>query len=123
MPTVQVTGLNVVSIYVSDLEIAEAFYRDHLGFQRCEEMPPGILMKTHHVTIYLEPNRGKRTTSPHSEAEVGPCFACDSVKAASEALLVAGQTLVMNYQEFSPHFAMFQIQDPDGNLIEFAGKP
>jgi hypothetical protein len=29
----------------------------------------------------------------------------------------------MEYTEFAEDFAMFIVQDPDGNNIEFAGKP
>lgn len=123
MPTVTVTGLNVIAIHVTDLSQAEEFYRDQLGFQKCQDMPPGILMESADVTIYLEPGRQQGAERKRTAAEVSPCFACRSVKAASEALRAAGVPFVSDYQEFGPSFAFFQIMDPDGNVIEFAGEP
>ena len=123
MPTVSVNELHVVAMYVTDLARSEAFYHEHLGFEKCEEMPPGVLMKSSEVTIYLEEGRQPRTAQPGTEAEMGVCFGCASVKAASEAMAAAGISLLTPYQEFAPAYAMFQINDPDGNLIEFAGKP
>jgi catechol 2,3-dioxygenase-like lactoylglutathione lyase family enzyme len=59
MPVIKVTGLNVLSIYVSDLENAKKFYADMLGFTDGGEMGKGWLMNAGDVTIYLEPGREK----------------------------------------------------------------
>ena len=56
-PTVQVTGLQVVAIYVSELERARAFYCGHLGFRQTGEMPPGIMLDAGGTTVYLEAGR------------------------------------------------------------------
>jgi hypothetical protein len=45
------------------------------------------------------------------------------VKDAFEKLADAEVKIVSDYEEFSPDFAFFRIADPDGNKIEFAGKP
>ncbi|MDP6357635.1 MAG: hypothetical protein QF473_21135 [Planctomycetota bacterium] len=45
------------------------------------------------------------------------------MKASYEALKAAGVNIALDYQEFAPTFALFQVSDPDGNLIEFAGQP
>ncbi len=87
------------------------------------DMPPGVLMASGDVTIYLEPGRGARESVPGTTAEFSPCFATDSVKASWQALRDAGTTIVEEYQEFGPEFALFKVADPDGNLIEFAGRP
>lgn len=123
MPTVQVTGLNVISIYVSDLERAEAFYRDHLGFEKADDMPPGVVMKAGDVILYLEGSRQAQPDRGHTGSEFAICFACDSVRTASEELRKAGVTFVSDYEEHAPTFAFFQIEDADGNVIEFAGAP
>lgn len=126
MSTVQISGLNVVSIYVSDLERAKAFYEQHLGFEDTgEEMPPGILMRAGDVMIYLEGGRQPRKVSDQSEAEVAVCFSTvrNSVHKVCDLLSAAGVKIAYPYREFTSHFAMFRITDPDGNLIEFAGHP
>jgi catechol 2,3-dioxygenase-like lactoylglutathione lyase family enzyme len=123
MSTITVQGLNVLAIYVTDLEHSESFYRDQLGFEKTGEMPPGILMEAGRLTLYLVSNRQVKRTESSKVAEFSPCFATESVKSSYEALKAAGVTIAVDYQEFAPTFAFFQIADPDGNLIEFAGEP
>ena len=125
MPTVEVNDLNTLAVYVTDLERAQAFYVEQLGFQPCDQMPPGILLKAGEVTLYLEGGRKPRSSSPLSESEISFCLgtAGGSVKDAHEKLKAAGVAIVKDYQEFAPTFAMFRIADPDGNVIELAGKP
>ena len=123
MSTVNVLGLNVLAVYVKDLETSVSFYRDHLGFKQTQEMSPGILMEAGDVTLYLEANRQKDRPEPATTAEFSPCFATESVKSSYDALKKAGVEMTVEYQEFGPTFALFQIADPDGNLIEFAGTP
>ena len=110
-------------IYVTDLARSEAFYRDHLGFEKIEDMPPGILMKAGTVSLYLEANRERGNDATPRSSEFSPCFATESVKGSYGALKAAGVTISADYQEFAPTFAFFVIGDPDGNLIEFAGAP
>jgi catechol 2,3-dioxygenase-like lactoylglutathione lyase family enzyme len=123
MPSTRVTDLNVLTIYVTDLDRSTEFYREHLGFEKVEDLPPGVLMKAGKVTLYLE--AGRRTRRPDSPptAEFSPCFATESVKASYESLESAGVHIAHPYREFSPTFALFRISDPDGNLIAFAGAP
>jgi len=125
MSTIEVSGLNAVAVYVADLERAKAFYVGHLGFRPCGEMPPGILLSAGDVTIYIEGGRKPKSAAPLIECEVGFCLetAAGSVKDAHAKLSAAGATIIEDYQEFAPTFAMFRIADPDGNVIEFAGKP
>jgi catechol 2,3-dioxygenase-like lactoylglutathione lyase family enzyme len=125
MPTVQVTQLHLISIYVSDLQGAADFYKTHFGFEDLGEMPPGLMLKGGGAVLYLEEGR---QSFDHSDleplpAEVCPCFGLESIKAGAAAFEAAGLPLVMPYTEFSPDFAMCAVVDRDGNRLEFAGKP
>lgn len=121
-PLVRVTQLHVLSIYVSDLQQAREFYMFHFGFEDAGEMPPGLLLKGGGAVLYLEAGHlSKATDEPL--VEIAPCFGCESVRASWEALSGAGLHAPMPYTEFAPEFAMFAVSDPDGNRIEFAGRP
>lgn len=123
MSTVTVTGLQVISVFCSDLQKSKNFYIDHLGFKQMQDMPPGVLLSAGELTVYLEPGRQSRTSKPLKFPEVSPCFDCGSVKEAFRDLKDAGITIVSDYVEYGPQFAMFKIADPDGNVIEFGGNP
>ncbi len=123
MATTRVKDLNVIAVYVTNLDRSKDFYREHLGFEETEDLAPGVLMKSGTVTLYLEANRNRERDNSTQTAEFSPCFATDSVKASFEALKAAGVQICSAYQLFGPTFAFFRIVDPDGNLIEFAGKP
>jgi catechol 2,3-dioxygenase-like lactoylglutathione lyase family enzyme len=122
MPTVQVTQLHVLAIYVSDLQGAREFYKTHFGFEDAGELPPGLLLQGGGATLYLEEGHLAR---PMDEpvAEIAPCFGTESIQASFQALEAAGLHVLLPYTEFSPGFAMFAVADPDGNRIEFAGRP
>ncbi len=123
MPSCEVTGLNVIAVYVEDLERAKTFYIEHLGFKEsADEMPPGIMLEGGSVSLYLEGGRNSGTADA-DKSEFSPCFAVASVKKSYDALKQAGVCLLMDYQEFAPTFAMFRFADPDGNAIEIAGAP
>jgi hypothetical protein len=55
--------------------------------------------------------------------EITVCFNSESIKSAYEELQQQHLNFTMEYTEFAEDFAMFIVQDPDGNNIEFAGKP
>jgi len=123
MSKVNVRELSVLALYVTDLDKAKAFYVEQLGFREGERTPPGLLLRSGEVTLYLEGGREKRKLGAREFSEFSPCFATDSVKRSYEALRSAGVDVVEDYKEYGPHFALFKIADPDGNLIEFAGEP
>jgi catechol 2,3-dioxygenase-like lactoylglutathione lyase family enzyme len=123
MSTISLTGLNVLSFYVSDLERAKKFYTEILGFEESGPMGPGFCMKGAGVTIYLEPGREECPRPPWKYADISPCFATDGVSDAFEKLADAGVKIISEYEEFSAEFGMFRIADQDGNIIEIAGKP
>ena len=52
-----VSGVNVVGIYVTDLDRALRFYLEQLGLVDEGEMGPGRMMRAGEAAIYLEPGR------------------------------------------------------------------
>ena len=56
-PTGLVTGLQVIAVYVSDLDRARGFYEGLLGFRETGAMPPGVVVSSGGVSLYLEPGR------------------------------------------------------------------
>lgn len=123
MSVVKVTGLNVLSVYVCDLEEAKSFYKDTLGFADGGAMGKGWLLNAGDVTLYIEDGREECNKPPWQYAETCPCFSTDGVKDAFERLADAEVKIVTDYEEFTPEFGMFRIADKSGNIIEFAGKP
>ena len=124
MPTTQVKGLQVLAFYVSDLQKSKAFYMNHLGFEEAEfKMDPGIILRVEKLMIYLEEVENRVEVNHLVESEVSPCFEVHSVKESYQSLRDAGVRVITEYVEYAPTFALFRIGDPDGNLIEFAGKP
>ena len=118
-----VTGLNLIGVYVTDLKQAMHFYIDLLGFSDAGEMGPGRLLQSDEVTLYLEPGRKQPRAVAADVAEITACFKSHSVKTAFEQLQRQQLSFTMKYTEFSSDFCMFIVRDPDGNNIEFAGKP
>lgn len=124
MSVVEVTGLNIVAVYVTDIDRAKSFYVDMLGFVEKDAMPPGVMLQAGDLPLYLEPGREGPAEKPMVRCSVAPCLAVNmGVKAAFECLKAAGVTIVEPFQEFAPTFGMFRIADPDGNVLEVAGQP
>lgn len=120
MSVTSVKDISVLALYVKDMGKSQEFYRHYLGFEKCQDMEPGVLMQAGQVTIYLEEQSGGEYRGGSGFC---PCFETESIRTSYEALREAGVTVKMEYREFGPSFAMFRIADPDGNLIEFAGAP
>lgn len=118
-----VDGLNVVAIYCTDLERARAFYQDLLGMTRSGDMPPGLLFAAGECRVYLEGGREPREGPGLEGPGVSACFSAPSVRACWERLQEAGVPVVEAYRENGEQFAMFRVGDPDGNVVEVAGKP
>jgi lactoylglutathione lyase len=123
MSLIKCLGVEVVAIYVSDLEEAKNFYCQRLGFIESQKMDPGVVLKAGDTTFYLEGGRTKRSGQSLQEAETCVCLAVESIQSAFQTLDDNEVTIVTPYKEYSPDFAMFRISDPAGNVIEFAGKP
>jgi catechol 2,3-dioxygenase-like lactoylglutathione lyase family enzyme len=118
-----VTGLAVVAIYAGDIKKAMAFYVDQLGFEVAAEMPPGLLLSAGELTVYLEGGRKGRANAGLDAPTTSACFTSGSVKATWERLRRASVPVIEVYKEPAPGFAMFRVEDPDGNVVEVAGAP
>jgi len=123
MSRIEIRGINVLAVYVSDLERSKTFYTEILGFEEGDEVAPGILLKSGEVTLYLEAGRLERGVRTGNLPEFSPCFETESVRRTFEEMILSDVSIVEEYQEYGPAFALFKIADPDGNLIEFAGEP
>jgi catechol 2,3-dioxygenase-like lactoylglutathione lyase family enzyme len=118
-----VTGIQLIAVYVTDLDRAVAFYTDILGFTKGTDMPPGLILNSDKAMIYLEPGRAPTDTEPNTTREVSAVFATQSVAAARKYLEEKQVRMIGEYQQFGDDFAFFRFADPDGNAHEFGGKP
>ncbi len=115
--------LQVIALYVTDLDEALSFYVELLGMERQGDMDPGVLLKAGDLTIYLEGGRKLPFEPALERAGCAPCFGTASVRATFAHFVGLGIEVVQPYQEFSEEFSMFRITDPAGNVLEIAGKP
>ena len=61
MSLINITGLNVIAVYVTDLDTSVEFYTSMLGFVQSKiKMPPGILLETKDTMLYIEAGRSKK---------------------------------------------------------------
>lgn len=118
-----VTGVNVIAIYVTDLDAAREFYVDILGLTENHSSPPGVTLKAGEMLLYLEGKREGRESADTKYATTSIVFATESVKQTYKHLRKMNVPSMQEYVAYSDEFAMFRINDPDGNVIEFAGKP
>ncbi len=118
-----VNSVQVVAIYVSDLERALAFYRDTLGLQEGGEMAPGRLLQAGETTVYIEGGRVPAEPAGLKHPACSVCFGAESLRAAWEHLQAKQVPVIEAFQQMGQDFAFFRVADPDGNVVEFAGKP
>jgi len=123
MTGIHVRGLQVLTVYVSDMTESVNFYTTVLGFKKSGEMPPGVTLTSGELMLYLEPGRKAKNAHREKLSEISPCFDVESVREAWDAAVLLGATAVQEYTEYTREFAMFKIADPDGNVIELAGNP
>jgi catechol 2,3-dioxygenase-like lactoylglutathione lyase family enzyme len=118
-----VTGLAVIGIYVTDIKKATGFYVELLGFEVVAEMPPGLMLSAGGLTLYLEGGRKGRATAGLDAPTTSACLTTGSVKATWERMRKASVPVIETYREPADGFAMFRVEDPDGNVVEIAGAP
>ncbi len=118
-----VTGFQVAAVYTSDLDRARRFYVDMLGLEERGAMAPGVLLGVGSFTLYLEGGRVSGAGAGMVSPTISLCFDSSSIRAAYDKLRQAEVAVVEEYREYSPEFAMFRVADPDGNVLEFAGRP
>ena len=51
MTATRVKDLNVLAIYVTDMERSRVFYSKHLGFEMAGDMPPGVEIRWRRVHL------------------------------------------------------------------------
>ncbi len=119
----KVTNLQIIAIYVSDIERSKKFYMRILGFSEPQEMGTGILLKSNEISVYIEGGRSPAESAGLTHPTISPVFDCPSVKKTFEFLKSQKVTIIEDYIEYSSDFAMFRFVDPDGNVLEFAGRP
>ena len=116
--------LGHVVLYVRDLERSRAFYRDVLGFREIFAAPFAAAYssgRTHHelLLIAVGPDaqpipQGRRVGMYHFGLKVGDSD--DELRAARDAVLAAGATLVGSSDHVVTH--SLYLLDPDGNQVE-----
>jgi predicted enzyme related to lactoylglutathione lyase len=122
---IKTNKFNVGSVYVSDLHASLKFYIDILGFRIKEEMSPGYLLTIEDgFLLYLEGGMKPKASTDNTSPCVSLCFDAEGgIKNAYEKLKEKNIKLIGDYMKYSDNFHMFRIADPDGNILEFAGKP
>ena len=120
----QIRELGHVVLYVRDLERSRAFYRDVLGFREIFAVPQAAAYssgRTHHelLLIAVGPDaqpipQGRRVGMYHFGLKVGDSD--DELRAARDAVLAAGATLVGSSDHVVTH--SLYLLDPDGNQVE-----
>ena len=123
---VQTLGLQVNAVYVENLNESLYFYVHVLGFRIKEEMPPGYLLEAGEgeqaFLLYLEGAYPKSGHEPLTRACHCMCLKVESLEEAHRKFK-NNAIRVLSYDKYSDDFGLLRIADPDGNLIEFAGKP
>jgi catechol 2,3-dioxygenase-like lactoylglutathione lyase family enzyme len=118
-----VTEVAVVALYVQDLERSLAFYRDLLGLTVLQPMEPGVLLKAGAVTLYMEGGRQPVASPGLDSCALSLCLGGPSIRRIWQQLVERGVPVVEPWLQHGPDFAMFRVEDPDGLVVEFAGKP
>ena len=120
-------GVRTVAVYVTQIEKAKEFYSGLLGFGVSADLGPNLCFlrsKSGQVHIYLEgghkPSSVDDDTARLSfflEPEKGVSETFESLKAAGVELLQEAP------EEVGDDTHWFQFKDPDGNILEVAGRP
>lgn len=120
-------SIRALAIYVSDMEKAKKFYTEILGFEVSTQLSPNLCFlesKSGQIHIYLE--GGNKPTSIDNRT-IRLSFFLQAEKSASEtysALKTASVKILQEAPEqVGDDTSCFQFEDPDGNIIEVAGKP
>lgn len=107
-----------VTINVSDLSRAEAFYGDVLGLEKADRSLkfPGAWYQIGEFQVHLIVAEGWRQDIHHEKLgrNAHVAFAVEHLEAAKAALIEAGRPV----QTSSSGRAALFTQDPDGNVIE-----
>jgi predicted enzyme related to lactoylglutathione lyase len=119
-------SIRALAIYVTNMGRAKKFYTEILGFKVSAEIEPNLCFlesESGNIHIYLQ---GGNKTTPIDRKTCRLSFFLQAEKSASETyalLKSAGVKLLQTAPELvGDNTSRFQFQDPDGNIIEIAGK-
>jgi len=120
-----IRGIKLVSIPVTDQDVALTFYTEKLGFKVATDQPMGDGQRWIELTIPGADSRLALFTPQGHENRIGGfqpmTFWCDDVFATAEVLRAKGVTLTAEpRKEIWGTMAMFQ--DPDGNQFLFSSR-
>jgi catechol-2,3-dioxygenase len=121
----QVKELGHLVLYVRDLEVSRAFYRDVLGWREIAGVPGQVALyssgRTHHELLLIEVGpsaapipRGRRVGMYHFGLKIGDTD--EELRAALGELVASGVNVVGTADHGVTH--SIYITDPDGNEIE-----
>ncbi len=115
-----------LAVYVSDIKRAKKFYTEILGFEISAEVGPNLCFlksRSGNINVYMEGGY-KQTRINNKTCRLS--FFLQSDKPASECyatLRSAGVELLQPKPEsVDEETAVFQLKDPDGNIIEVSAK-
>src|SRR5438093_10717863 len=121
----EVKELGHIVLYVRELEVSRAFYRDVLGWKEIAGRPGQMAMfssgRTHHELLLIEVGpdaaaipEGRRVGLYHFGLKIGTTD--DELRAAVQDLEASGVTIVGASDHGVTHSVY--LLDPDGNEIE-----
>jgi catechol 2,3-dioxygenase-like lactoylglutathione lyase family enzyme len=123
--TVMFKNVGALAVYVTDKERAKEFYTRVLGFRVAADLGPDLcFLKSPNgaIDVYLE---GGMKPTDIDAATVRLSFflrAEDPAREVFAALRAAGVRLLQDEPEaVDDETECFQLQDPDGNIIEVCG--
>ncbi len=121
--------LNVVGIYVENLDDALKFYVDLLGMKKTRKLGQGWLLLADNLvsgnlSLYVEGGRKKSQGDPLNQSCMSLCFSTkEGIKNTYARLVKAKVNMVGKYMAHSNEFHSFSCLDPSGNVLEFSGNP
>jgi catechol 2,3-dioxygenase-like lactoylglutathione lyase family enzyme len=117
-----IRGIAIVLINVSDMERSVSWYCEHLGFRRAADqmLQPGVLLQVGGDQIYLTE---VKSPVPEFGGGVEICLTVPSVRAAFDELLANGLVVDADLHVMNEHFARCTVTDPDQNRLQLWGSP
>lgn len=116
-----------LAVYVTDMQRAKKFYTEILGFEISAELGPNLCFlksKSGKIYIYLEGGNKPTSIDPQTSRLSFFLQAENSASETYATLKSAGVKLLQKAPEqVGEDTYCFQFEDPDGNIIEVAGRP
>ena len=109
----------VLSLYVADLDAAEKFYSQVLGFGIKEKHPPYIVALAHEglEVVLCQAETPARLDYPKASGAV-PGIATDNLKKSIESLKAKKVELLHSEPQEFPGGLYVAFRDPSGNVLE-----